>query len=337
LNRSFALLASGLMLVLASAAHAQEAPSIEQIPTASSAERALLKDAIDIHSHLDPDSFGPHSGQSARRLDVVDMANRAKAAGMRGFVIKQHYDQTAQLAFLANKVVPGVEAFGMLGLNLSIGGLNPAAVEHFAEVKGGLARIVSMPTWDAENNVLKSRDPGRKSIAVSRNGELLPQARAVIAAIATARTRDTGASLALATGHVSAEEAMMVIREAKKQGIERILVTHAMGHPIDMTPEQMKEAAELGAYIEFAGGFVLGKHSPYSLQRQYDAIRAVGPEHVILSSDSGQVGQPYPDDMMAGNLRELGMTDAELHMMLAGEAMTPVSQERRCPLDLSMA
>jgi len=320
LNRGFALLASGMMLALASTLNAHDAPPTEQIPAASAAERTRLKDAIDIHSHLDPDSFGPHSGQAARRLDVVDMANRAKAAGMRGFVIKQHYDQTAQLAFLASKVVPGVEAFGMLCLNLSVGGLNPAAIEHFAEVKGGLARVVSMPTWDAENNVLKSRDPSRKSIAVSRDGDLLPEAKAVIAAVAAARTRDAGASLALATGHVSAEEALMVVREAKKQGIERILITHAMGHPIDMTLEQMKEAVELGAYIEFAGGFVLSKYSPYSLQQNYDAIRALGPEHVILSSDSGQVGQPYPDDtiaMMAGKLRDLGMTEAELHMMLA--------------------
>ena len=295
------------------------ATQTEPIPVASAAERALLRDAIDIHSHLDPDSFGPHSGQAARRLDVIDMAVRAKAAGMRGFVIKQHYDQTAQLAYLARKAVPGVEVFGQLCLNLTVGGLNPEAVNHFAEVKGGFARIVSMPTWDASNNAVKSRDPARKAVAVSSGGALLPETKAVIAAVAAARTRDSGASLALATGHVSPAEALMIIREARSQGISRIVVTHAMGHPVDMSLDQMKEAVAQGAYIEFAGGFVMSKASPHTVQQNVDAIRALGPAHVILSSDSGQVGQPYPDDMiamMAGRLRELGLTTAELRQMM---------------------
>jgi hypothetical protein len=306
-----------VLMACATTAMAQTAP--EPVAVATAADRALLRDAIDVHAHLDPDSFGPYSGQSARRLDVIEMARRAKAAGMRGFVIKQHYDQTAQLAYLAQNAVPGVQVFGMLCLNLTVGGLNPAAVHHFAEVKGGQARIVSMPTWDSSNNALKSRDPTRKSVAVSWGGELLPETKAVIAAIAKAKLRDSASRLALATGHVSPAEALMVIREARRQGIERIIVTHAMGHPIDMTLDQMKEAVSLGAVIEFAGGFVLGKNSPYSVQQNVDAIRALGADNVILSSDSGQMGQPYPDDMvvmLAGRLRELGITAVELRKMM---------------------
>src|SRR5690606_13656022 len=91
----------GACLALSSA-NAQVSPPKEPLPEPTAADRALLKDAIDVHTHLDPDSFGPHSGQAARALDVIDMAKRAHEAGMRGFVIKQHYDQTAQMAYLAN-------------------------------------------------------------------------------------------------------------------------------------------------------------------------------------------------------------------------------------------
>lgn len=307
------------MLAFQGLASAQVVIPPEELPSPSDADRALLKDAIDIHVHLDPDSFGPNSAQAARALDVIDMAQRAKQAGMSGFVIKQHYDQTAQLAEITTKVVPEIEVYGMLGLNLPVGGLNPDAVRHFAEVKGGRARIVSMPTWDSENNVRHSANPNRSFVPVSSNGQLLPEAVAVIQAVAEAKIRDSDAGLALSTGHLSAAEALLVIREAKKQGISRIIVTHAMGHPIDMTVPQMKEAAKLGAYLEFVGAFIIGTRAEFSAQEYFEAIRQIGADHVIISSDSGQLNRPYPDDTMAyvaGRLRDMGATEAELRKMM---------------------
>jgi hypothetical protein len=317
-NRARASVAAACLLAGVPMASAQVVLQADSIPAPTAADRLLLKDAIDIHAHLDPDSFGPHSGQAARSLDVIDLARRAKREGMRGFNIKQHYDQTAQLAYIVRKEVPGIEAFGQLCLNLTVGGLNSAAVNHFAEVKGGLARIVSMPTWDSENNVHHSK-VDRAFVAVSRNGELLPETKAVIATIAAATVRDTGAKLTLATGHLSADEGLMVIREAKKQGIERIIVTHAMGAPVYMTLAQMKEAVSLGAYIEFVGGYVVGKRAEITIQQYLDTMRALGTDHVILSSDGGQVNRPAPDDMIAlvaGQLKAKGMTNAELRQIM---------------------
>jgi hypothetical protein len=294
-----------------------ETAELGKLPPVTAADRTLLRDAIDIHTHLDPDSFGPHSVQARRALDVIEMAVRAKKAGMRGFVIKQHYDQTAQLAYLASKAVPGVEVFGQLCLNHTVGGLNPAAVHHFGEVQGGRARIVSMPTWDSETNV-RSRGQDRPFVRVSRNGELLPETKAVIAAIATAKIRDSEVKLALATGHVRPAEALMVIREAKRQGIERIFVTHAIGHPIDMAIAQMQEAVGLGAKIEFVAGFLIGRRASFTFDQYASAIRTLGPDNVILSSDGGQLGQVMPDDMIAmvaGLLRKRGFTAAEVRRM----------------------
>lgn len=317
-TRMTAFLAPMLLLV-ASTATAQD-QSLGDLPPPTDVDRALLQDAIDIHTHLDPDSFGPHSSQARRGLDVIDMAKRAEQAGMRGFVVKQHYDQSAQLAYLANKAVPGVEVFGQLCLNLTVGGLNPAAIYHFGEVKGGRARIVSMPTWDSENYVRSSPNPDRPFVPVSSNGQLLPATQAAITAIASAKIRDSDAQLALATGHVSADEALMVVREAKRQGIERIVVTHAIGHPIDMTMSQMKEAVGLGAYIEFVAGFLVGERASFTVQQYHDAIRSLGPANVILSSDGGQLGRrDMPDELIAlvaGQLRAKGFTAAELHQMM---------------------
>jgi hypothetical protein len=329
-RRKFVGMGAGLALVTSAASYAQVEPPrpAASFPRPSRAARALMRDAIDIHTHLDPDSFGPHSNQARRALDVVDMARRARSAGMRGFVIKQHYDQTAQLAYLARKAVPDVEVFGMLCSNRTVGGLNPEAVHHFAEVIGGHARIVSMPTWDAENYVRQSKNPTRAAVAVARDGVLLPETIALLETIARAQIRESSAKLALATGHVSAEEALLVIREAKRQGIDRIVATHAIGHPINMSLAQMKEAAALGAYIEFVANFLSGARASFTVQQYYEAIREIGPAQVILSSDGGQANRPFPDDLIAQaahQLRELGLSDAELRAMMVENPATLLS------------
>src|SRR2546425_8345004 len=105
------------------------------------AARALAG-AIDIHVHSDPDD-------RPRSIDAIDVAKLARARGMRAIVLKNHYDPTGGLAYIVRKEVPGIEVFGGIDLNLTVGGMNPAAVEHMTEVSGGWGRFVWMSTFDA--------------------------------------------------------------------------------------------------------------------------------------------------------------------------------------------
>ena len=57
--------------------------------------------------------------------------------------------------------------------------------------------------------------------------------------------------LVLATGHSSAEEDLLLVSEARRAGVEHIVVTHPMVAPVNMTIPQMKQAAAGGAYLEF--------------------------------------------------------------------------------------
>src|ERR1700748_269542 len=99
-----------------------------------------LTGVIDIHAHCDPDS-------SPRSIDAIDLARAAKARGMRGLVLKNHYEPTASLAYIVRKEVPGIEVFGGIDLNLSVGGMNPSAVEHMAAITGGFGHFVWMATF----------------------------------------------------------------------------------------------------------------------------------------------------------------------------------------------
>lgn len=246
-----------------------------------------LAGAIDIHVHGLPDD-------RPRSLDAFEAARQARARGMRAVVLKNHYESTAGLAYLARTLVPGIEVFGGIDLNLTVGGVNPAAVAHMTRVTGGFGRIVWMPTFDAENQVRYSKE-NRSFVSVSRAGELLPAVREVIALIAKH-------NLVLATGHSSAEEGLMLLREARRQGVQRMVVTHAMNPPIAMTVPQMQEAATLGALLEFVGSSPVAADAGARYDRFAEAIRKVGPEFCILSTDLGQMGNPLPADGFAGFL-----------------------------------
>lgn len=271
------------------------------LTTALSAQS--LSGVIDIHVHAAPDSV-------PRSIDAISLARLAKSRGMRGLVLKNHYEPTAALAWVVRKIVPGIEIFGGIDLNRTVGGVNPAAVERMTMMLGARGRVVWMPTFDAENQVRYSRE-NRPYVPVESGGELLPEVKQVIGIVAKNK-------LTLETGHSSAVEGLMIIREARKQGVEHIVVTHAMLAPVRMTISQMKEAAGLGAYIEFVYNGLIGRNKIFDMAEYVQAIRQVGPDHCILASDLGQVGNPlHPDGLLKffQSLKEHGFTDAEIGRM----------------------
>ena len=216
---------------------------------------------------------------------------------MRALVLKSHYEPTASMAYLVRKAVPGIEIFGGIDLNRSVGGVNPEAVERMAAIKGGWGRVVWMPTFDAENQVRFSKE-NRPFVPVAKGGELLPEVQQVIALIAKL-------NLTLETGHSSAEEGLLILREAKRQGVTRMVVTHAMLAPVGMSIAQMREAASLGAYLEFVYNGLIGPNREFQIADYVKAMREVGAKFCIVSSDLGQVGNPLHPDGFASFLDAL--------------------------------
>src|SRR5579871_2132013 len=262
-----------------------------------------LAGAIDIHAHSDPDG-------RPRSIDAIDLAKLAKSRGMRAIVLKNHYEPTASLAYIVRKEVPGIEVFGGISLDLTVGGVNPAAVEWMTKVKGGYGRVVWLPTFDSENQVTSSGQK-RPFARVAKDGQLVPEVIQVISIVAKH-------NLVLETGHSSPTEALLIIREARRQGVRSILVTHAMTAPVSMTIPDMQEAAKLGAYLEF----VWVKPDSAASEEYVKAIRAVGPEFCVLSSDLGQAANPlHPDGLL------------ELYRYLAGHGFTVSEIDRMAKIN----
>ena len=262
-----------------------------------------LTGVVDIHAHSGPDSV-------ERSIDSLELAKLARQRGFRAIVLKNHYEPTAALAGLARKAAPGLEVFGGIALNRTVGGLNAAAVERMTRVEGGYGRVVWMPTFDAENHVRIARE-NRPSAPVARNGALLPETLAILDLIARH-------NLVLATGHSSPAEALLLVREAKKRGITRIVVTHALLHEVGMSIDQAKQAAAEGAYLEFVSNALLGYTKEAEPAAYARAMREIGFDHCILSSDLGQARNPsHPDGLQSvfAMLRREGLTVGQIEQM----------------------
>jgi hypothetical protein len=286
---------------------------------------SVLAGALDLHAHLDPDMSG--GGQMPRAWDAVDMARMAKARGMRGFAHKTHMDvSSAASASLARRAVPGVEVFGRFALNLTVGGLNPAAVMQFVSIKGGWGRIVEMPTRDARvpsNDARPWVTPWAplfpslpRAVATVRSGELLPEAVAIIALLAKIKTVDSNGTVVLATGHATPEEHVLLAREGRRLGVPVLLT-----HPGDnVTDAQYQEVKKLGAFVEVNADFYQeNEHPEEKIAFAVKQIQRLGAESIVMGTDCGQLNNPLPTDcivLAARALRARGVTDRQLDLML---------------------
>jgi hypothetical protein len=286
-----------------------------------------LVGAIDVHLHLDPDA--PGTNGVIRAIDVFDATTIAMARGMRGFVFKTHQDtSSASGAYLVRRhVSPTFEIFGRMASNYATGGINVATLEHFTQIKGGWGRIFEMPTRDS---ITATRAPGSMDkdnlartrpwmlmmpegtpafIAVSKDGQLLPEVKHLIGELAKIRTADSNGRMVLATGHATPEEHLLLAQEGRRLGLNVLLT-----HPGDIP--QLPEAARLGAYIELTAAQV------YKTRAQSAAaaalVKKIGAEHIIVSTDCGQTNNVYPTDCLvlaARGLRANGVTQRELDLM----------------------
>jgi hypothetical protein len=271
--------------------------------------QSSLKGVIDFHVHSAPDSV-------ARVIDADDVARRAKELGMRGLVLKNHWESTAALTYMVRKMVPGIELFGGVTQDLAVGGINIEAVRHMINMKGGWGRIVWLPTFDSEAQV-KYDKSNLPFVPVSRDGHLLPEELAVIDLIAQ------HPDMVLETGHVSAEEVLLVVHEAHRRGVKHIVITHGMRPPTALNVAQMQEVAADGAFIEFVYNSTRGDKPLNTVSQYADAIRKVGAAHCILASDLGSGATPSeehplpPDGLLdfMNKMVKAGIPQADVDLM----------------------
>ena len=272
-------------------------------------------EVVDMHVHSHPDVFG-------RNMDDVDVANIAKARGMRGIVLKNHISETASRAALAMRAVPGIEIFGGIVLNKAVGGVNPDAVEWMHRVYGGRGKIVWLPTFESDRHVKTFGKPDDKGLVVAPGGVVTPEMEAILKIIARE-------NLVLATGHIHPEEIIAVVRRGRELGVKNMIVTHGLTNVPGMTMAQAKQVVDMGAMIEVCFlQFLAGPNAPLAFLTHWtqinakhvaQAIKEFGARGLVVSSDLGQsANMTHPDglEVAIGAMKREGISDADIDIMM---------------------
>jgi hypothetical protein len=261
--------------------------------------KGLVAGAVDFHIHTGPDVF-------PRLVSDIEAAQQAKEAKMKAILLKSHVTCTADRAQIASQVT-GFPVFGGLALNLPVGGVNPQAVEMALRMG---AKEIWMPTIHAEHYMqqvgavpmfAKLLDPKIRGInLLDENDKLKKDVYEVLDLIAKH-------DAILATGHISIHEAMILVPEAKKRSVQKIVVTHPTSPMEGYSSGDMKEIVARGATMleHVVNDMTHQMKNPIPAAKFAEAIKAVGAETAIMSTDSGQVINPAPVISMENFIYEM--------------------------------
>ncbi len=265
----------------------------------------LLEGSIDTHVHFGPDS------KLERSVDIDELLEMASATKMGGMVLKSKDYPTYPYAYMAKKRFPGLEPFGAVCLDHDVGGLNPDAVRTSGRLG---ARVVWLPTFSSASDMARFGQPEKGISCFEEEGAL---SRATIEVLEQIKKYD----MVLATGHITVEETKAVVDKAVDIGIRRIVITHpitahAGGQP---TIDEMKRFAEQGCYIEHVLFGLMPRARVITEEELAEAIREIGPERCIMSTDAGQVFNPppaYAMRMFIAMMLGQGISDEEVEVMV---------------------
>lgn len=131
------------------------------------------------------------------------------------------------------------------------------------------------------------------------------------------------------TDRISSEEVMAVAGAANLLNIKNILITHAMVDVPGLSLENMQRAAQMGAFLELA--FVndlMGENASddghknwhqVSISKMAAAIKLIGAEHFVLSTDLGRKPDLLPAEgykLFVEKLMGEGISGREVNLMM---------------------
>lgn len=237
----------------------------------------------DLHSHASP-SLLPRHGDDRATVAAE------KAQGFDIVVLKAHEGSTVERASAAGGADAGV--YGGIVLNSPVGGANPDAVEVAARLGG---RVVWMPTVSARTHKAGAASP---ELSVHRGFELgavdiLSDAGALLPAWHDVLDVVAAHDLVLASGHLSADETVILFSVARDHGVQRLLVNHPKmaflhwNHDAAAALQQLGAHLELGILPDLLGD---AEHSSLTLTRTYPTSL------LVFGGDLGHAHHPTPAD-----------------------------------------
>lgn len=245
---------------------------------------SLLAGSVDMHVHVPPEVG------VTRRFDALQTIQEASKYGMRAVVLKNQNSPTAIAAYAINRAMPegSAEAVGSMVMEYdTTAGLNQyTAMCVEGQAKMG-CKMVWFPTFQAywHCNFTSMKGTGIKLL--DENGKLYP---ACLEVLEVAKQYD----MCVGSGHIFYPECAALLEAAKDMGLDKLVVTHPLS-AVSRTPYTIEELCHLvdcGAVIEHCWRNCLPQLKSYDPHKYVEAVRELGAENTILSTDFCQVSDP---------------------------------------------
>lgn len=276
----------------------------------------LLKDAIELHVHSSPSIFP----RVQTDWELIEDVKRAK---MTGVILKAHEGQTYDRATLLQEKTPSLIVGGGLVCNLSSGGLSPYTVDM--AIRMG-AKVIWMPTISAKQhkNYYKFHTTGKifsNNQDTNQNGgiNILGNNDQLITPMNDILTSIAESQVILATGHLSPYEVKILVKEAKKKGIENILIQHVDLGIAKIPLDMQKELVNMGCILEKCYLACSSDFNSISIQEMAESIRVLGASSCVLVTDYGQKHNIPPVQALSEFVEQLlnqGISEEEIKQMI---------------------
>ena len=301
--------------------------------TGFGAELVDLRGAVDMHLHTHPCLF-------PRLVDDLEVALEARAAGLRAIVMKCHHESSVSRAYYMRSLVPGLEVFGGIVLNSYVGYVNPAAVDAALRFGG---KVVWMPTADAGYHAQVHGSTGNYGTQAGGREEadgywvlddkdqLKPEVIEVLKLIAEH-------NVILATCHLSPKEIVALVKRAKQEGVQKIIITHPFYKVPNLDIDTLEELTRMGAYAEFIYTGVSPFWAATTVDQITSAVRRLGASQCLLVSDSGQRHNPIAPEalrLFAQMLLEKGVPTKEIDQMIKNNPADLLDLDTQAPPQVS--
>ena len=276
----------------------------------------LMAGTIDLHCHIYPEMTLDHEA----RQDDIDLIAGALRARMGGVLLKSHFWPTVARVYYLKKRFPEIQVFSSITLNRVAGGVDPLTVES-AALQG--ASAVFFPTWQAANDLERvgfsrlvrellprAASDRRPGLTITDHGRLTTEAGEVLDVAKSF-------SLLICTGHVSPKESLAIIAEARRRGLQ-ILFSHPSAPSVGASLDEMRQAAEMGALVEFTTLYTLSLRHHLPARESVKIIQSIGAERCVLTTDHFNAWVPPMPEMMRmgiGQLLDCGLPPADVRRM----------------------
>ncbi len=277
-------------------------------------ENEIMEGAIDNHVHAFPDFV-------YRAQDMIEVAIDASKAKMRALAFKDHWNVSANAAYLAQRHLDHLVEEGALEHRVEIyggagtcHGMDPEYVRVALQYPN--VKMIWFPTFTSKGFWRGAGQPDHEGVRLvdESTGTVLPEVKKIMEMATEKR-------VGIGLGHTDFVELLPLAKLAKEIGA-RCVLDHPLLELNKLLLDEMKQLADLGVFVgTYCQPMIPSIYQPVADPFEtVKVVQEIGPERCVIASDFGQVMHVNSIDGMRIFVRALlgfGVKPKDVKTMIA--------------------